>query len=225
MTAPFPLSIAAMFRQGWSGYIRNIVPLTVGAAATFAVYGVFRVLAQQALDDGQQIASIFLDLVGLVLAGTVALPWYGYALGAARSEPIDLAAPWRGGSGFSAQFVCAFWFWAAFMLGLRYLLGVPSILAVLFYGFHGYVVADRAAKGGLRALGTSVRLGHKRRVALFAVLALFIVFNLVAAIPLGYGVTALPVAVSVAAFTATGSITLVSGACLYDVLSDRLDEQ
>ena len=225
MTEPFPISIVAMFRRGWSGYTSNIGPLTVGAVATFAVYGVFRILAQQALDDGQQIASIALDLVGLMLAGTVALPWYVYALAAARSNPIELAAAWRDGSRFSAQFVCAFWFWAAFMLGLRYLFGVPSILALLFYGFHGYVVADRVAKGGLRALGTSVRLGHKRRVALFAILALFIVFNLAAAIPLSYGVTPVTYAASAVCFTVTGSVTLVSGARLYDVLYARMEDQ
>ena len=121
--------------------------------------------------------------------------------------------------------MCAFWFWAAFMLGLRYLFGIPSILALLFYGFHGYIVADRAAKGGLRALGTSVRLGNKRRVALFAILALYIVFNLVAALPLGYGATPLTIAISLALFTATGSVTLVSGACLYDALYARLEDQ
>ncbi len=225
MTEAFPLRISAMFREGWAGYRRNIGPLTVGALATVAVYGVFRLLAQQALNDGQEIASVVLDLVGLVLAGTVAAPWYSYALDAARSRPTDLGAPWRDGALLSAQFVCSFWFWAAFMLGLRYLFGIPSILAVLFYGLHGYVVADRVAKGGLRALGTSVRLGHKRRVALFAILALCIVFNLMAALPLSYGASPLPIAVSVAAFTVTASITLVSGACLYDALYARLDEQ
>ena len=225
MTEPFPLRISAMFRQGWTGYIKNLLPLTVGAAATFAVYGVFRVLAQSALDDGQEIPSVVLDLVGLVLAGMIAMPWYTYAIAAARNEPIDLVAPWRDGARFNAQFVCAFWFWAAFMLGLRYLFGIPSILAMLFYGFHGYVVADRAAKGGLRALGTSVRLGHKRRVALFAILALFVLFNLVAALPLSYGVSPSTVAVSVVLFSVTASVTLVSGASLYDALHARLDEQ
>lgn len=225
MTEAFPLRISAMFREGWTGYIRNVGPLTVGALATFATYGVFRLLADQALDDGQEIASVVLDLVGLVLAGTVSVPWYAYAINAARARPIDLGGPWREGSLFSAQFVCAFWFWAAVMLGLRYLFGLPSILAFLFYGFHGYVVADRAAKGGLRALGTSVRLGHKRRMALFAILTLFILFNFVSALPLGYGASPLSIAVSVAAFSATASVTLVSGACLYDALTARLDEQ
>lgn len=224
MTEPFPLRVSDMFRAGWSGYIRNIGQLTLGAFATFAVSGLFLLLAQVARDDGQEIMWVVLSLVGLVLAGTVALPWFSYALDAARAQPVDLSGPWRDGSMFSAQFVCAIWFWAAFMLGIRFLFGLPSILALLFYGFHGYVVADRAAKGGLRALGTSVRLGHGRRIALFAILALFVLFNLLAALPASYGSPAL-VAVSVVAFSVTASITLVAGAALYDELTARLEDQ
>ena len=225
MSEQFPLRISAMFRSGVSGYVKNLVPLTVAAAVTIAVFGVFRFWAQIAIGDGKTLQSIAFDLVGLVLAGTVSLPWFAYALDAARGNPIDLAAPWRSGSQFAAQFVCAIFFWAAFLLGLRYLAGIPSILAALFYGFYGYVVADRAAEGGLRALGTSVRLGTKRRVALFAILALFAIFNLLAAIPLGYGVSALTVVLTLAILTVTASITLVGGACLYDALTERLDER
>ena len=225
MKEPFPLRISEMFRSGISGYVKNLIPLTAAAAVTIAVFGVFRFWAHTASDDGKTFQSIAFDLVGLVLAGTVSLPWFAYALDAARGKPIDLAAPWRSGGQFAAQFVCAIYFWAAFMLGLRYLAGIPSILAALFYGFYGYVVADRAAKGGLRALGTSVRLGTKRRVALFAILALFAIFNMLAAIPLGYGESTLTVLLTLALLTVTASITLVGGACLYDTLTERLDEQ
>ena len=225
MREQFPLPISAMFRSGISGYVKNVVPLTAAAAITIAVFGFFRFWAQVAINNDQTSQSIVFDLVGLVLAGTIALPWYGYALDAARGKPIDIAGPWRSGRQFAAQFVCAIFFWAAFLLGLRYLAGIPSILATLFYGFYGYVVADRAAQGGLRALGTSVRLGTKRRVALFAIVALFGAFNLLAAIPLGYAVSALTVVLSLALLTATASITLVGGACLYDVLTDRPGER
>ncbi len=225
MSEQFPLRISALFRSGISGYVKNLVPLTAAAAVTIAVFGIFRFWAQIAIDDGKTLQSIALDLAGLVLAGTVSLPWFAYALDAARGKPIDLAAPWRSGGQFAAQLVCAIFFWAAFLLGLRYLAGIPSIFAALFYGFYGYVVADRAAKGGLRALGTSVRLGTKRRVALFAILALFAIFNLLAAIPLGYGVSALTVVLTLALLTVTASITLVGGACLYDAMKERLGEQ
>lgn len=225
MREQFPLPISAMFRSGISGYLKNVVPLTSAAAVTIAVFGIFRFWAQAAINDDRVLQSIVFDLVGLVLAGTIALPWFAYALDAARDKPIDVGGPWRSGRQFAAQFVCAVFFWAAFLLGLRYLAGIPSILAALFYGFYGYVVADRAAKGGLRALGTSVRLGTKRRVALFAILALFGAFNLLAAIPLGYSVSALTVVLTLALLTVTASITLVGWACLYDVLTDRLDER
>ena len=173
MKEPFPLPISSMFRFGILGYVKNLVPLTAAASATLAVFGFFRYWAQTAINDGRTFESIALDLIGLILAGTISLPWFAYALDAARGKPIDWASPWRSGGQFAAQFVCAIFFWAAFLLGLRYLFGVPSLLAALFYGFYGYVVADRAAKGALRSLGTSVRLGTKRRVGLFAILALF----------------------------------------------------
>lgn len=225
MREQFPLPISAIFRSGFSGYLKNVVPLTSAAAVTIAIFGIFRFWAQAASNDDRIFQSIVFDLAGLVLAGTIALPWFAYALDAARDKPIDVAGPWRSGKQFAAQFVCAIFFWAAFLLGLRYLAGIPSILAALFYGFYGYVVADRAAKGGLRALGTSVRLGTKRRVALFAILALFAAFNLLAAIPLGYAVSVLTVVLTLALLTVTASVTLVGWACLYDVLTERLDER
>ena len=225
MSEQFPVRISELFRSGIVGYAKNVVPLTAAGAVTIAVFGVFRFWAQAAINDGRTFQSILFDLAGLVLAGTIALPWFAYALDAARGEPIDIAGPWRSGTQFAAQLVCAIFFWAAFLLGLRYLAGIPSIFATLFYGFYGYVVADRAAKGGLRALGTSVRLGTKRRVALFAILALFALFNLLAAVPLGYEVSLLTVVLTLALLTVTASITLVGGACLYDVLTERLDRR
>ena len=228
MNEQFPLSIPTMFRSGISGYLKNFVPLTVAAAVTIAVSGFFGFWADSTRDgrmQGELTASyVTLYLIGLVLAGTVSLPWFAYALDAARGRPVDIAAPWRSGKMFAAQFVCAIFFWAGFLLGAM-LFAIPSILAVLFYGFSGYVVADGVAKGGLRALGTSVRLGAKRRIALFAIMTLFAVFNLLAAIPLGYGVSPLAVVLTLALLTVTASITLVGWACLYDVLTDLLDER
>lgn len=228
MSEQFPLSIPAMFRSGISGYVKNVLPLTAAAAVTVAVSGLFGLWADavRGEDRANELTApyIALYLVGLVLAGTVSLPWFAYALDAARNQPIDIAGPWRSGQLFAAQFVCSIFFWAAFLLGAL-LFAIPSILAVLLYGFAGYVVADRAAKGGLRALGTSVRLGTKRRIALFAIMALFAVFNLLAAVPVSYGMSLVTVALTLALLTVTASITLVSWACLYDVLSERLDER
>ncbi|WP_419930644.1 hypothetical protein [Candidatus Poriferisodalis sp.] len=228
MNEQFPLPISAMLRGGIAGYVKNLVPLTAAAAVTFSVSGLFGYWAQASRAGGAEneltASYVALYLIGLVLAGTVSLPWFAYALDAARGYSADIAAPWRSGRMFAAQFVCSVFFWAGFLLGAM-LFAIPSILAVLFYGFSGYVVADRAAKGGLRALGTSVRLGTKRRIALFAIMALFAAFNLLAAIPMGYGVSLVTVVLTLALLTVTASITLVSWACLYDVLTERLGDQ
>lgn len=222
MTEPFPLSPKDMFREGIVGFRRQPLLLLAGGAMTFAVFAVFRVPAQMAMNDERTVASVALDLVGSVLAATAAYPWFSYALGAARDKPISFMKPFRNPGRFYAQFVAAIWFWAAVMLGLRYLLGIPALLAAVFYAFYGYLVVDRSDMGGLKVLGTSVRLGDKRRVALFAILALFAMFNFLAAIPLGYGVNIGTIAATIGLLLITTSVTLVSGAALYDVLRKDL---
>lgn len=223
-TEPFPLRPKDMFKEGFAGFRREPVLLLAGGALTFAVFAAFRIPAQMAADDGRWVPSLVLDLVGAVLAATAAYPWFNYALDAARGEDASFLKPFRYPSRFVAQFVAAFWFWAAVMLGLRYLAGIPALLAAVFYAFYGYVVVDRRDLGGLEVLGTSVRLGDKRRIALFAILALFAVFNFVAAFPLGYGTGPAPLAATVALLLVTTSITLVAGAALYDVLRRELPD-
>ena len=77
-------------------------------------------------------------------------------------------------------------------------------------------------EGPLRSLGTSVRLSEKRRIALFAILVLFFLFNFVALLPLGYGVNPLTGVITLITLVMTTSITIVAWACLYDTLDDLL---
>lgn len=224
MTEPFPITPVAMFREGIAGFRRQPLTLLVAGAVTFGVYAAFRIPAQIALDDGRRALGIALDLFGAVMAGTAAYPWFSYALSASRGEPEPFMKPLQIPARFLAQFVAAFWFWAAVMLGTRYLGGIPSILAAIFYAFYGYVVVDRSDMGGMKALGTSVRLGNKRRIALFAILTLFAVFNMFAVLPLGYGVNPGTIALTMALLLVTTSITLVAGAALYDTLKVNLPD-
>lgn len=219
---PFPLKISAMFQSGLRGYVANFVPLTLAGAATLAVYASLAIPSVVAHNNDNPLRSLVLNISASILAGTAALPWFTYALNAARGEPIDLRAPFREWSRFLDQFVCSFWFWGSVILGFQYLLTIPSWFVASFYAFFGYVVADRAADGPLRALGTSVRLGDKRRIALLAILALFFFFNFLSLIPLGFGVNEATLAVTALTVTMTASITLVAWATLYDVLGDRL---
>lgn len=220
---PFPIPIPEMFRRGLRGYVANAVPLTLAAIATF---GVLALSVIPAWGEQDRFRILAVTTIGLILATTAALPWFSYALNAARGEPVDVAAPFRDGTRFVDLLVCAFWFWAAFFLGFQYLrtLFGPILffLVVVLYAFFGFVVADRAVEGPLRALGTSVRLGEKRRFALFAIWVLFFVFNFVAALPIGWGVNPVTVVITVITLAMSTSVTMVAWACLYDTLNDML---
>ena len=216
--ATFGISLGAMFRAGISGFRRNVVPLLLAGSATVAAYLAFRLPAQSAAARDDILISLALDLFGLVTASVVAYPWFSYALTAASGEPVDLGAPFRRYDLFTTQAVASFWFWAGMLLGLRYLFGIPSVLALLFYAFYGYVVADGVTDSGLKALGHSARIGEGRRVALFAVGGLLLVFNLFGAMAIGFGVNPLTIVLAFLGFVITASITLVAGGAIYRAL-------
>lgn len=223
----FGVSIGPAFVSSCKQWLANIVPLSLGAILTLGVYSLFRAPAASLWSDDRFFASIGVDLVGLILAGTLAVPWYTYALHAARDEEIDIREPFQSLRLFKYQAVASFWFWAGILLGLRYLAGLPSILVLLLYAFHGFVVADDATKesrGGMKALGTSVRLTEKKRIGLFALMALLIMFNMFGALPLGLdaGVNAATIAGAGVGLTITTSISLVFGAHIYDAFAKEL---
>ncbi len=216
--ATFGVSFGEIFFSGVRGYFAHLAPLSAAGALTLGTYLVFRLQAQAALDADNLLRSILLDLAGLVVASIVAYPWYCYALDAQAGGPVDVGFPWRTFGRLRYQAVASLWFWAGVLLGLRYLLGLPAIVVVIFYAFYGFVVADGAADGGLMALGTSVRISEGRRIGLFAVAGVFFVFNLFGAIALGVTVNALTVALAIAGLVVTTNITMVSGARLYRLL-------
>ena len=86
----FGISFGALFATGVRGYLANWRTLSMAGAVVILTYAVFRLPAQLAFNDDQIMLSIGLDLLGLWLAGTVAYPWYSYALDAADGEPVDV---------------------------------------------------------------------------------------------------------------------------------------
>lgn len=217
----FGASLGEVFASGVRGYTRNVIPLTVSGAATLGVYAIFRIPAQQAFESGDVVRSLAIDLVGLLLASIVALPWYAAALAAVDGKSFTLATIFESVTGLYAQAVASFWFWAAILLGLRYLLAIPAMLAVVFYAFYGFAVADGAATGGLKALGYSARLGEGRRVGIAAVAIVLLLFTLLGAFPVGFGVSTLTVVLAVCGLVVTCSITLVAGAAIYRLLQEQ----
>jgi len=247
--SPFPVRIGTLFALGIDGFRRQPLPLLLGGLLTLAVAGVFAVPVQDAIDDEDVVRQLVLSLAGLVLAGAAAYPWFVYALRIGRRQPVDLGepfgitfglrgmtrdhsvlgAPKRNPGGFRAVLVCSFWFWAAILLGLQYApqLGpVPSLLVMLLYCFYGFVIAEGMTTSGLKAMGTSVRLSQGRRIALFAIIALFFGFNFfVPLMALGMvGQNAAGVVVAIVVFLVTSSITMVSGAVLFDAYRKDLPD-
>lgn len=219
----FGIRPGEVFVAGFRGYVANIVPLTLAALVVLATYAAFRYPSAQLLDDDRLWAARGLDLAGLFIAGTLAHPWYRYALQAADGEKVDPRLPFATPRRFAYQASASFWFFAAVVLGQQYLGGLPAILAALLYAFYGYVNTE-SDDGGLKALGTSVRLGERRRIGLFAIGGMFFVFNLIGASGLVAGLNPLGYALTVLGLSITTSITLVSGAVIYRVLQEKLDD-
>lgn len=224
-TKTFGIGLGEMFVEGVRGLRRHPVGLLVSGLITVAAYLAFRFPAQGATDEGNLVVGLGLDLIGLVVSSTVALVWYMYALAAFDERQLSRADVSSSLDKLGTQAVASFWFWAGFLLGLRYLFGLPSILALLFYAFYGYVVADGQTTSGLKALGLSAALGQGKRVGLFAIGGLFFVFNLLGAVAIGWGVTPLTTALAVAGFVVTASITLVAGAALYRTWDIEMKER
>lgn len=219
----FGIRPAAVFMSGLRGYGSNVVPLTLAALVVLTTYAAFRYPSAQLLDADRVWAARGLDLAGLFSAGTLAHPWYRYALQAADGEKVIPGLPFATPRRFAYQASASFWFFAAVVLGQQYLGGLPAILAALLYAFYGFVVAE-SDDGGLKALGTSVRLGERRRIGLFAIGGMLFVFNLLGASGLAVGATALGYSLTILGLSITTSITLVSGAAIYRVLQEKLDD-
>ena len=219
----FGIGLGEALAAGVRGYLANLWPLSVAGAATLGTYVAFRLPAQAAADSGFVARSLVLDLAGLIVAAVVAHPWFSYALDADRGMGIDLLKPFNRPAGFMVQAVASIWFWAAMVFGLRYLYGIPSILALLFYAFYGFVVADRRATSGLKALGTSARIGEGRRVGLFGIAAVLTVLNLFGAVAVGFGVNPGTLALTVLGLVVTTNVSLVTGARIYRTLENETE--
>ena len=224
MTKVFPIEPTEMFGVAFSDMKRQPLPLLVGAATTLGTYAIARLAAAHFESEGLVGVSIVTDLAGLIVASVVALAWYRASLSVARGESAELLAMLPTPDLIRTQVIASFWFWAGVFLGARYLAGLLSIAVVVFYGFYGYVVADRRRRSGLKALGESVRLGEGLRVGVFAVTALFLLLNLAPFIALGFAVNNLTIGISLAGFLLTATLSVSAGAVLYDSLCKRLDE-
>ena len=230
---PFPLGIGAMMQGGLEGLRREPVALLLGALVPVVVMVPLAALAGTAFDDDRVAAGVTFSIVALVLGGMFSFPLCHYALRTARQEPIDLGEPFRRWIRFVPMLVASFWFWAGFLLGFQMgpqLLALAAPAIVMGYAFFGFVIDDRHDLGGLKALGTSVRVGDGRRFALLAIVCLyaavgFVVYLFGFTIAISAGLTGAPATIAgsvvVLPFLA---LALVSWAGLYYVLRKDLED-
>jgi len=222
----FGIGIGEVLSKGFNGWKSNIVPLTLAGIPPLAVTSVFSLWAQQFQVQGQiqqDFRWFLITFVGWVLAGTLAYPWYFYALKAADGEAIELGEPFEEPKRFLQQFVGSFWFFAGFLFGIRFFL-FPALFVLVFYAFYGYLIADKG-NGGFNALGTSVRMGEKRRFGLLAMALLFIFFNFLGIVP-GFAIMepTLRLIVATLGLVFTTSMTLVGGASIYRVFQGFIND-
>jgi len=225
----FGIGIGEIFSRGLKGYTSNPLPITVAGMLVLALYAAFRLPAQALLDDDRLLESLAVDVIGLIACGTLAAMWYAAALAAVDERDFKVSDLLTG-IRYGPQAVASFWFWAGLLIGLR--LGGPlfgavlAIFVLLLYMFHGFVIADGRTDSGLKALGESVRMSDKRRIALFALIAMFFVINVMAFLPIfsgeGPGATLdVPrVAATVVLLAVTTSYTMCCGGVIYRALLD-----
>jgi hypothetical protein len=199
-----------MIRQAWKAYWANRYPLTLWSLLSLLTYyGSIQLVS----DDQTAWTQLGVLIAGMVATTTVAYPWFRAALAS-----IDgTAAPFHAGR-FYDQAVASAFFWAGLLLGFRYLYGIPALFVVVMYAFFGYAVVEEPRRGGLKALGWSVQVGTKRRVGIFAMVALLLLMNLLAFIPIGLGTGPVLVVVTALLLNVTTNVSIVSGAVVYRAL-------
>lgn len=210
----FGISLSEVIADAFGGWRANVVPLTVAGLATIGVSNAVSFGARAVTDNG--VAWSLLTFAGWVIAGTIAYPWFHYALQAVDGDKVDLRAPFEHPKRFRYQLVASFWFWAGFLLGFGFFL-LPGLLVLVFYAFYGYIIADGAQESGTKALGTSVILGEKRRIGLLWFSLLFLAFSALGLL-LGVVAAAAPtaaLALATVGLTITTSIVIVAGASIY----------
>ncbi len=206
----------AIVGRGIDNYKKSFLPASAMGLAVLVLYGAARITAQSAVDSNDLGVAFAIDAVGLVAATILALPWFRLALRTeweieadAQSELSDLK--------WGSMVVAALFFWAGILLGIRYMVGIPSIFMLIWYGLFGFAVAAGVSPG-LKALGTSVRLGQGRRRTVAAVAFVLALFNLLGLLPIGAGVNAITIVGAVLLLTVTTNVSLGAGAHLFDWL-------
>lgn len=212
-----------MLLHGFSTYRKNVIPASLAALPVLGLYGASLVVTSN-MTESPELVTLTVTLAGLVIATVFAAPWFRMTLNMERGLDNWRAAMSSPPLQFGAMFSAAFLFWAGIQFGFRFLYGIPSVFILVWYGLFGFGVAE-GEKSGPKAIGTSVRIGQGRRPVVATMASVLIALNLIGALPVGFGITPLTIALSIIGLTITTNISMSAGARLYQRLLDTEPSQ
>jgi uncharacterized membrane protein len=199
------LSIGDAISYGWRGFWKNIAPLIVGTIALVVVHVVFGILS---VIFDSVVLQIIIRLIGYVVSLLVVLGLLRMALQVTAGESPDtnnLTNTNAWGTYIGASIIFAIVSSIGFALCI-----IPGIIVYVFWGFYGFVIADRGEGVGVgEAFSRSVEITAGNRWQLFGLGILLVLINFVGALLCGVGLLF------------TYGITAVTGAYAYRTLSGQ----
>lgn len=217
----FPIGIGEAFGAGWDGYKSNALGITLAGAVPLSILFLARLVAAGIANPW---TSFFTELALVVVASSLALPWYRAALAAIDGEKFSFREQLQNFDRFKVLIGGSIYFWAAILLGFRYWSGLPSLLVLVLYAFYGFVVAD-SERGVIMSLSYSVFVGQGRRIGIFAIITLLLMFNFLAFLPIGLGVTVATPFLVFVLLAITTSFSMVCGAAVYRALDSTTERR
>lgn len=212
-----PSRVWALVGKGLTTYKSRPALLSVLSLLVLGLYGTARNYAAS-LQTTRRGLALLVDVIGLVGSTVLALPWFKTSLVLMRDSRAPLRELLRIGEGLGPMLTASAFFWAGILLGVRYSFGIGALFVLVWYGLFGYAVA--AGEGsGLKALGSSVRLGQKSRLTVAALGAVLLTLNLMAALPIGVQQTPFTILLATALLVVTTNISIGAGAHLFSLLT------
>ena len=199
------LSIGDAISYGWRGFWKNVGSLIVATIVLLVVHVIFGVIST--LFDNFILQYAF-SILGYVVTLLIVLGLLRMALAITSGQPPNVSEltntnAW--GTYIAASIIFAIASGIGFLLCI-----IPGIIVYVFWGFYGFVIADRGEGVGVgEAFSRSVEITAGNRWQLFGLGILLILINFVGALLCGVGLLF------------TYGITAVTGAYAYRQLSGQ----
>jgi uncharacterized membrane protein len=198
-------SIGDAISYGWRGFWKNIGPLILIAIVVFVINLVFSLIASP-IDNF--FLRFVIQIIGWIVALLISLGWIRVALRVTAGERPEVANLFQF-DGFPVYIGASIVFGIAAGIGFLLFI-IPGIIVYLFWGFYGFVIADRGESATFgEAFSRSVEITKGNRWNLLGFGIVLLLINLVGLLLCGIGVLF------------TSGISLVAIAYVYRTISGQ----